>query len=47
MCDGICQWPDTVRLIRERLGPTSVVVDEERLHELRETLKSIGVAMTE
>lgn len=44
--DGAMQWPDTRVLIAERLGPTTVVVNEENLDPLRRMLAAIGVNLT-
>jgi hypothetical protein len=41
--DGVMQWPQTRDLVAERLGPTAVVVDEERLDALRRALAEAGV----
>lgn len=41
--DGVMQWPETRELIAERLGPTAVVVEDERLGALRRALAEIGV----
>jgi hypothetical protein len=45
LTDGVLQWPDTRRLIRERLGPTAVVVELENMELLRKVLSDIGIAM--
>lgn len=45
VADGIMQWPATVELIEDRLGPTAVAVTESNLAELTERLRSIGVAL--
>lgn len=41
--DGVMQWPQTRELVAERLGPTAVVVDEERLDALRRALAEVGL----
>jgi hypothetical protein len=43
LADGLLQWPGTRNLIRERLGPTALVVAQEDLDELVERLKVLGV----
>lgn len=43
LADGAVQWPETRALIAERLGPTTVVVEEDCLETLRRVLAEIGV----
>jgi hypothetical protein len=43
VADGLMQWPGTRGLIAERLGPTTLSVEEERLPALREKLGELGV----
>lgn len=43
LADGLMQWPDSRRLIRERLGPTALAVDETHLPTLLELLRSLGI----
>ena len=43
--DGLVQWPSTGELIRERLGPTALVVDDGDLPTLRELLKGLGIEL--
>ena len=45
IADGLTQWPATAALLGERLGPTAVVVTEDRLEELRAVLAGIGVTL--
>jgi hypothetical protein len=45
VADGVMQWPETRPLVAERLGPTTVVVDEENLAALQKVLAEIGVAL--
>lgn len=40
------QWPDTRRLVAQRLGPTAVAVADENLDPLRAALAEVGVAVT-
>lgn len=43
--DGLMQWPSTAELVRERLGPTAVVVGEDQLAGLRELLAGLGIEL--
>ena len=43
VADGLLQWPNTRGLIRERVGPTALVVAEEDVAVLKERLAAIGV----
>ncbi len=43
LADGLQQWPGTRPLIRARLGPTTLVVDEADVPVFAEHLKEIGV----
>jgi hypothetical protein len=43
LADGLLQWPGTRGLIRERLGPTALVVAREDLEPLVERLRALGV----
>lgn len=45
IADGLQQWPDTANLIRARLGPTALLVNEDRVAELQEKLRSLGIRM--
>jgi len=45
--DGLLQWPDTAELVRERLGPTAIVVDDDRLPELKAKLNGLGIELEE
>jgi hypothetical protein len=45
LTDGVCQWPVTADRVADRLGPTTVAVDEEDLPRLVEELGRIGVAV--
>ena len=42
LADGLMQWPGTRALIRERLGPTALLVDEENVPALREAITQLG-----
>jgi hypothetical protein len=42
LADGLQQWPGTRDLIRARLGPTSLVVDEDAVSRLSERLAELG-----
>jgi hypothetical protein len=42
VADGLLQWPHTRALIRERVGPTALVVDEPDVPILQERLAAIG-----
>ncbi len=46
LADGLLQWPGTRALIRERLGPTALVVAEEEVELLRQRLEELGVKLT-
>jgi len=43
--DGILQWPDTADLITDRLGPKSLVVDDENLPRLIAVLADLGITL--
>jgi hypothetical protein len=45
IADGVMQWPETRRLIAERLGPTAIVVEEENLEAFRAALAEVGVGL--
>jgi hypothetical protein len=47
LTDGLAQWPETARLIQSRLGPTALVVAEEKLEELRNRCREIGVQLAQ
>jgi hypothetical protein len=46
LADGLLQWPGTRPLIRERLGPTSLVIALEDTELLRQRLDELGVKLT-
>jgi hypothetical protein len=46
LAEGLLQWPGTRALIRERLGPTALVIAEEDVELLRERLRTLGVDVT-
>lgn len=43
--DGAMQWPDTQRLILERIGPSAVTVAEESLPEFVRVLSEVGISV--
>jgi len=43
IADGLMQWPTTKGCIEDRLGPTTLAIDESKLAALREMLQSLGV----
>lgn len=43
VADGLVQWPATASLIRERLGPTALVIASADLERMRERLRDLGV----
>jgi hypothetical protein len=43
--DGVCQWPVTADRVADRLGPTTVAVDELDLASLVSALSEIGVGV--
>jgi hypothetical protein len=45
LADGLMQWPGTRSLIAERLGPTTLAVDEECVQALTERLAGLGVTL--
>jgi hypothetical protein len=47
LADGLMQWPQTRALIADRLGPTALVVEEERLEALRQRLLEAGIALAQ
>jgi hypothetical protein len=46
LAEGLLQWPGTRALIRERLGPTALVIAEENVELLRQRLEELGVKLT-
>jgi hypothetical protein len=46
LAEGLLQWPSTRGLIRERLGPTALVIAEEDVGLLRAQLAVLGVNLT-
>jgi hypothetical protein len=47
VADGLVQWPGTRALIRERLGPTALVVALDDLDVLRERFETLGILLEE
>ena len=47
LADGVMQWPETRRLVADRLGPRAVAVDEEAFGPLRRALADAGVVLGE
>jgi len=47
LADGVVQWPDTRRLVADRLGPTAVVVEEADLDAFRRALAEVGVTFSD
>jgi hypothetical protein len=45
IADGLMQWPETQGLIESRLGPTALAVAEENVGQLREKLRTAGIAL--
>src|SRR5208283_1325105 len=45
VADGLLQWPGTRGLIEDRLGPTTLVVAEENVGQLREKLGELGLSV--
>jgi hypothetical protein len=45
LADGLEQWPNTRRFIKERLGPTALVIDESDASELQQQLANIGITL--
>jgi hypothetical protein len=45
VADGLLQWPGTRALVRQRLGPTALVVEEEEIEALRERLRQLGLEL--
>lgn len=43
--DGVVQWPETSRLVAERLGPTALVVEGENLEAFRQVLGELGISL--
>lgn len=44
--DGVMQWPASAARVRQRLGPTAVVIDEDEYGAFRQVLAEIGVILT-
>ncbi len=47
VANGVMQWPDTRDLIAERLGATTVVIEEASLEAFRAILTGIGINLIE
>jgi hypothetical protein len=45
VADGLEQWPSTRSFIKERLGPTALVIDSQEVEALQERLRSIGITL--
>jgi hypothetical protein len=45
VADGLMQWPETRRLIHERLGPTALAVQEESVAALVNKLRELGISV--
>jgi hypothetical protein len=45
IADGLMQWPGTRGLVSERLGPTSLSIEEENLEALKERLAELGMEL--
>jgi hypothetical protein len=45
MADGLMQWPETRRLLEERLGPLTLGVREDNLDALREKMRELGLEL--
>ncbi|HMF14904.1 MAG TPA: hypothetical protein VKE94_21460, partial [Gemmataceae bacterium] len=43
LADGLLQWPETRELVVARLGPTALIVAEEKVTRLQERLAALGV----
>jgi hypothetical protein len=43
LADGLMQWPETRALVQERIGPTALVVAEDRLPEFGQKLRLLGM----
>jgi hypothetical protein len=43
LADGLMQWPETRRLIRERLGATALAIEDTNLRPLAEKLRELGI----
>jgi len=47
IADGLMQWPETADLLTSRLGPTTVVVEDENLSRLQGVLAELGIVLSE
>ncbi|MCS6975796.1 MAG: helicase-associated domain-containing protein [Gemmatales bacterium] len=45
VADGLMQWPESRRFIRERLGPTALSVEQADLPALLDLLRSVGITV--
>jgi hypothetical protein len=45
LADGLEQWPSTRSFIKERLGPTALVIDLAEMEKLQERLRGIGITL--
>lgn len=43
VADGLMQWPESRKLIQERLGPTALAVEQAHLPALLDLLRSVGI----
>jgi hypothetical protein len=46
IADGLMQWPTTRPLIKERLGPTALVVSEDLVEALKLRLQELGISIS-
>jgi hypothetical protein len=43
LADGLVQWPESRRLIEQRIGPRALVIDERHLDELQAKLNELQI----
>lgn len=45
IADGVMQWPESRRLVAERLGPMAIAIEEEAFEPLRAVMAELGVIL--
>ncbi|HEY2910706.1 MAG TPA: hypothetical protein VGI99_10695, partial [Gemmataceae bacterium] len=45
IADGVMQWPETRRLVAERLGPMAIAIDDTAFEPLQQVMTEVGVTL--
>ncbi|HXD85059.1 MAG TPA: hypothetical protein VN641_01105 [Urbifossiella sp.] len=45
IADGVMQWPETRRLVSERLGPMAIAIEDAALEPLQQAMTEVGVTL--